>query len=92
MRSSLKKSAYIIVFLLAAGYACFTLRTGVPALAQKRQQIQQQEKRNAELTREIELKRDRVNRLRLSPAQQELEIRQRLKLVRPEEKVYILQK
>jgi len=91
MGSSLKKSAYAIVLVLAAGYAFFSLRAAIPALAERRQQVQQAERRNAELTREIEWKRDRINRLRESPSLQELEIRQRLKLVRPDEKVFVLQ-
>lgn len=91
MRSSLKKTAYTVTLLLAAAYAFFSLRTAIPALAQKRQEVQRLEKHNAELAREIELKRDRINRLRDSPSVQELEIRQRLKLVRPDEKVFVLQ-
>ncbi len=93
MRPSWTKIAYTIAFLLAIGYAVFTLRgpQGIPGLAEKRRQIQQLEERNAALAREIELKRERIERLRGSPTLQELEIRQRLKLVQPEEKVYILQ-
>lgn len=91
MRSSVAKIAYPILIALAAGYAFFSLRTAVPALAERRQQIDLLEKRNAGLAREIESKRDRIQRLRESPSLQELEIRQRLKLVRPEEKVFILQ-
>ncbi|MCL5742516.1 MAG: hypothetical protein M1541_01120 [Acidobacteria bacterium] len=58
---------------------------------EKRQEIQLLEKRNADLAREIELKREKINRLRDSQSEQELEIRQNLKLVRPGEKVFILQ-
>ncbi len=91
MRSSLAKIAYSLLIVLAAAYAFFGLRGAVPALAERRQQIQSLEKRNAALARDIETKRDRIQRLRESPSLQELEIRQRLKLVRPEEKVFILQ-
>jgi cell division protein FtsB len=83
----------MLAILLAVGYAFITLRgpQGIPALAEKRRQIEALEKRNAGLAREIESKRERINRLRESPSLQELEIRQRLKLVQPNEKVYILQ-
>lgn len=93
MRPSLTKIAYAIAILLAVGYAFFTLRgpQGIPGLAEKRRQIQDLEKRNATLAREIELKRERIDRLRGNPTLQELEIRRRLKLVQPDEKVYILQ-
>lgn len=75
------------------GYAFFTLRgpQGIPALMEKRREIQALEKRNADLAREIELRREKINRLRDSQSEQELEIRQNLKLVRPGEKVFILQ-
>ena len=93
MRPSLTIAGIAVVVLVTVGYAFFTLRgpQGIPALAEKRHQIQELEKRNAALAREIEVKRERINRLRESPSLQELEIRQRLKLVHPDEKVYILQ-
>lgn len=93
MRPSLAKIVCALVIVLAAGYAFLTLRgpQGIPALAEKRRQIGELEKRNAALAREIEAKRERINRLRESPSLQEMEIRQRLKLVHPDEKVYILQ-
>lgn len=93
MRPSLMKIGYAIAILLAVGYAFFTLRgpQGIPALAEKRREIQELEQRNAALARQIEMKRERIDRLRESPSLQELEIRQRLKLVQPDEKVYILQ-
>jgi cell division protein FtsB len=48
------------------------------------------EKRNTALAREIELKRERINRLTDNAAEQEMEIRHRLKLVHPGEKIYIV--
>ena len=84
---------FALVVVVAAGYAFMTLRgpQGVPALIQKQKEIRALEKQNAELGREIELRRDRIERLRADESEQELEIRQRLKLVRPGEKVFILQ-
>lgn len=91
MRSSFAKLGYALVVLVAAGYALVTLQQGVPALIQKQQQIRAREKENADLAREIETRRERIKRLREDESEQELEIRQRLKLVRPGEKVFILQ-
>jgi cell division protein FtsB len=42
------------------------------------------------LAREIERKRERIDRLTGNQAEQEMEIRHRLKLVHPGEKIYIL--
>ncbi len=93
MKSLAAKFAYVVAVLMVAGYALVALRgpQGIPGLVEKKRQVQEMEKRNAALARAIEQKRDRINRLRDSQTEQELEIRQRLKLVRPGEKVFILQ-
>ena len=93
MRSSVARLGYALIVLVAASYALITLRgpQGVPALIQKQKEIRQLEKQNADLAREIESRRQRIQRLREDESEQELEIRQRLKLVRPGEKVFILQ-
>jgi cell division protein FtsB len=93
MKSVLIRFAYVAAALLAAGYALIALRgpNGIPGLLDKQRQIQQLEKGNASLAREIEQKRERIDRLRESQPDQDLEIRQRLKLVKPDEKVFVLQ-
>jgi len=93
MRSSLAKIGYGVAVLVAAGYAFVTLRgpQGIPSLVQKQTEIRTLEKQNGDLAREIESRRERIRRLREDESEQELEIRQRLKLVRPGEKVFILQ-
>ena len=91
MRSSVAKLGYAVAVLVAASYAFVTLRGGIPALIQKQGEIRALEKQNADLAREIEFRRERIQRLREDESEQELEIRQRLKLVRPGEKVFILQ-
>jgi cell division protein FtsB len=93
MRSSVAKLGYAVAVLVAASYAFVTLRgpQGVPALIEKQEQIRTLEKHNADLAREIEFRRERIQRLQEDESAQELEIRQRLKLVRPGEKVFILQ-
>ena len=94
MKVSLSRFGYGITFILVASYAFFTLHgsKGIPALIEKRHQIEDAEKHNATLAQENERLREHIHRLSDSPADQELEIRQRLKLVHPGEKVYILGK
>jgi cell division protein FtsB len=92
MKAPLARSAYFISLLLVLTYAFFTLRgpRGVAALNDKRQQIHELETRNTSLAQEIERKRDRIKRLEDSASDQELEIRERLKLLHPDEKVFII--
>jgi len=91
MKSNLTRFAYAIAFLLAGTFAVISLigPRGVHAWSMKQVQIQDMEKRNAELQRDIDRERDRIKRLTDNPADQDLEIRERLKLVHPGEKVFI---
>jgi cell division protein FtsB len=91
MKASLIKATYLAAFLAAASYAFFTLRGphGIPGLLEKQREIHEMEEKNGKLDQEIERMRDRIKRLATSPSDQELEVRQRLKLVKPGEKVFI---
>ena len=60
------------------------------AWQEKQRQIQEMEKRNASLAQEVERQKEHINRLNNNPAEQELEIRKRLKLLHPDEKLYIM--
>ena len=92
MKASMPRIAYAIALLLVASYGFVALRgpKGLQAITEKRQQIRELEKRNEDLMKEIERKREHIRRLNDNPAEQELEIRERLKLVHPNEKVYII--
>ncbi len=92
MKSPLVRVAYILAFLAVAGYALVTLRgpRGIAALVDKERTIQQLEHQNLQLHQEIERRRERINRLTDNPTEQELEIRERLKLVAPRDKVYVI--
>jgi cell division protein FtsB len=92
MKAPIARFAYVIAFLAVSSYSFVALRgpKGVSALIEKQRQIQQMEQRNTDLTREIESKREHIKRLAENPGEQELEIRERLKLVHPNEKVYII--
>ena len=89
MKASLTRSAYVLVFLVAVGYAFFAFPQGMRAWQDKKRQIQDMERRNDSLAKQVERKKDYINRLKNNPASQELEIRKRLKLLHPEEKQYI---
>jgi cell division protein FtsB len=92
MKAPLTRLVYVMAFLMLTSYAFFALRgpRGIPGLLERERQIQETEKRNTALAREIEQKREHIKRLADNPAEQEKEIRQRLKLVHPGEKIYIV--
>jgi len=94
MKLSFTRFAGAAAALLLACYAFIALRgpQGIPGLMEKRRLIHEYEKKNADKAREIEEQRARIGRFSdSSPAGQELTIRQRLKLVKPGEKVFMLQ-
>ena len=91
MKSSVIRLGYIMALGIAVVYAFFAMRGphGVSAWTEKRQEIRELEEHNATLIRENLLKRQYLDRLRENQAEQELEIRRRWKLVKPNEKVYM---
>ncbi len=90
MKASLTRFAYVLLFLVAVGYAFVAFPQGMHAWRDKQRQILEMEKRNDSLVRQVERQKEYINRLKTNPAAQELEIRKRLKLLHPEEKVYIM--
>jgi cell division protein FtsB len=82
---------YALALMMAVVYAFFTMRGphGISAWMEKRQQIRQLEENNATLMRENQDRRDYIERLDKSRDEQELVIRERLKLVKPNEKVFM---
>jgi cell division protein FtsB len=92
MKRPVVRFAYLVAFVAVVSYAVVTLRgpRGLHVLFDRQAQITEMEKRNAALAAEIERKRERIKRLENNSAEQELEIRDRLKLVHPNEKVYII--
>ncbi len=91
MKAPVTRFVYVIAFLALASYAVIELRgpRGIGALMEKQAQIHELEQRNEALAKEIERKREHLHRLNDNSEEQELEIRNRLKLVRPDEKVYV---
>src|SRR6266478_4999815 len=92
MKISAIRAVYAAVVLSGVVYAFVVLRgeNGIPGLIAKGHQVQELEQTNLKLVRELELKKNRIQRLQENPTEQEYEIRQRLKLARPGEKIYIL--
>ena len=92
MKISVVKTAYALIVLCGIVYAFVELRgpNGIPGLLDKRRQVHEYEMSNEQLHREIEQKQERIQRLQNDPREQEIEIRQRLKLAGPDEKIYII--
>jgi cell division protein FtsB len=92
MKISAVKTIYAIIVLCGIVYAFVALRgpNGIQGLLDKRQQVHELEAGNERLHREIDQKQGRIQRLRDDPREQEIEIRQRLKLAAPGEKIYII--
>lgn len=88
----LRRFGMLVAFALVAVYAAVVLRgpQGVSALMDKRKEIRDLQEQNATLARENSRKDDRIKRLKTSASEQELEIRRRLKLLRPGETSFIL--
>jgi cell division protein FtsB len=68
-----------------AAYATIMLRgpQGLNALEERRREIRQLEEKNANLARDIEAKKQRIERLKADPSTQEVEIEKNLGKVRP---------
>lgn len=92
MTSSLRRALIVIAFALMGAYALHQLRgpDGLPAVRDRWDEIRQLEEQNASLQRENEYRRERIKKLESSPSEQELEIRKKLKLLRPGETSFIL--
>ncbi len=93
MKAPLARLAYLFAVLIVASYALIALRgpNGIPGLLEKRREVQNLEKKNAELSRQNERMMQRIKRLGEDPAEQERVIKERLKLFHPGEKVYIFE-
>ncbi|HTC90729.1 MAG TPA: septum formation initiator family protein [Bryobacteraceae bacterium] len=92
MSSSVRRVVILVVFALIGAFGLAELRgpQGLPALRGKWNEIRQFEEENANLQRENDYRRDRIKKLESNPSAQELEIRQKLKLLRPGETSFIL--
>lgn len=92
MSTAARRVVYSAALVVMAIYGYVALRgpQGIPALRQKWTEIRQLEEENANLQRDNQYKKERIERLKNDPNEQELEIRKRLKLLRPGETTFIL--
>lgn len=88
MRLSFTKIAAGLVILAIYAFIVLQGSQGIPGLLKKQRLIREYEKTNAGKVREIEEQRARIDRLNDSP---EMSIRQRLKMLKPGEKSFVLQ-
>ncbi len=72
------------------GYKTLRGPDGIPALREKWNEIREMEEQNAGIQRENDYRRDRIKKLQSDSTEQELEIRKKLKLLRPGETSFIL--
>lgn len=83
--SILRPIAAVAALAGLAAYATIMLRgpQGLSALAEKHREIRLLEEKNANLARDIEAKKQRIERLKTDPSTQEVEIEKRLGRVHP---------
>lgn len=89
--SFLRTIGVVSVVALSSAYVFMALRgpQGLSSLEEKWHEIRELQQHNADLRRAVELRSDRIKKLQESPAEQELEIRKRLKLMRKGETTFI---
>ena len=92
MKVSYQKSGMLVTLLVVGAWGVIALRgpNGLSALSEKRRHIQALQEQNATLDAENKRKRERIELLKTSRPAQDLEIRERLKLIRPGETQFIL--
>jgi cell division protein FtsB len=90
--SFLRPLAALAALAGLAAYATIMLRgpQGLKALQENRRQVRLLEEQNATLTREIALKKQRIEKLKHDPSTQELEIMKRLKMQHQGDTQYVL--
>ena len=79
-----------LVSMAVYGYIALTGPQGIPALRSKWNEIHQLEEQNANLQRDNQVRKERLVRFKNNPAEQDLEIRKRLKVQKPGETSFIL--
>ena len=93
MRLSLGKIIFGCVLLGGATYGIAMLRSthSLATFEEKRRQIELLERENQELHRDIASRQSHLDRLQKNPDELKLEIQNKLKLVEPGSKQFILQ-
>lgn len=92
MNQALRRIAFAAGLTLIGVYAYVTLRgpQGIPSVRDRWKEIRRMEEENAALQQQNKDHEARVKKLQESKSEQELEIRKKLKLLRPGETEFIL--
>ena len=92
MSKVLRRTAFFVGIALVGLYGYFTLRGphGIPAVRDKWREIRRLEEENANLRQQNKDRETRIQKLQQNSSEQELEIRKKLKLLRPGETSFIL--
>jgi cell division protein FtsB len=91
-RSSLRNYLSTAGLLAAGGYLLYSVLGpgGVPRVIEKHRQIQELQRQNLELEREIRERRERIRSLSENPSEQEREVREQLRLLKKNETTFII--
>ena len=92
MTPAVRKLTLTAALIGAGAFAVYTLQgpRGIPNFLERREEIRRLQMQNADLQRENERKREQIERLRSSDSEKDRVIRERLKLLRPGEKTFII--
>jgi hypothetical protein len=92
LKVAARRTGWVAALTLALAYGWIALRgpQGLPALIEKHREIRRLEEQNAIQAHANQLLWERVQRLKNSPSEQEMEIRKQLKLLRPGETEFII--
>jgi cell division protein FtsB len=79
--------------ILAGCYLLFSFRgpNGIPMILEKNRQVRELQEQNANLEREIQMKKGRIRALSEDRTQVELEVRKQLRLLKKHETSFVLQ-
>jgi cell division protein FtsB len=93
MKSAVLRVSSVAAFLLGCFYVFFALRApqGYAALREKRVQIRQLERQNADLAKENQLKREKIRKLLDDRQEQDRVIREHTRKLKPGETQFIIQ-
>ncbi len=93
MKIPLKTFLSTLALVLAACWVLSTLHGsgGISMVLEKRREIRELQEQNANLQREIEYKQKRIRSLSEDHTEQELAVRQQLRLLKKRETTFVLQ-
>lgn len=92
LRNFLRPLAAVAALAGLSAYATIMLKgpQGIAALQEKRREVRMLEEQNADLQRDIDAKKLRIERLKHDKDTQELEVRKRLKMDHQGDTVFVL--